>query len=348
MSSAWGLDCPLPLRDYPRVLLAHGGGGQLMQDLLEGLIVPTLCADPASGAHDAAVLEPTGGRLALTSDAFVVRPLEFPGGDIGTLAVNGTVNDLAMAGARPHSLTVSLILEEGLLMERLWRLLRSLRATADAVGVRVVSGDTKVVERGRGDGVYVSTTGIGLVPADIEIHPRRIEFGDAVLVSGDLGRHGIAVLAEREGLGFETPIVSDCASLAGLVAELVAARIALHCLRDITRGGLASVVNELARAAGCGMELDEAALPVAAGVTAACDLLGLDPLYVACEGRCVIVVPASAVEAALTVLRQHPLGRDAALIGHVTDQRGRVILKSRLGTRRVLDLPSGEQLPRIC
>lgn len=348
MNTDWSWNCPLPLRDYPQVLLAHGGGGQLMRDLLDRLVVPTLCADPSAGSHDAAMLEPAGGRLALTSDAFVVRPLEFPGGDIGSLAVNGTVNDLAMAGAKPHCLTVSLILEEGLAMDRLWRLLCSLRATADAAGVPIVSGDTKVVERGKGDGVYISTTGLGVVPAGVDIHPRRITPGDAVLVSGDLGRHGIAVLAEREGLGFETPIVSDCASLSGLVADCVAADLPLHCLRDLTRGGLVSVVNELAHTSGFGMTLDEAAVPVADEVAAACDLLGLDPLYVACEGRCVIIVPTAAVDATLALLHRHPLGKRAALIGRISAAPAPLVLTSRLGTTRLLDLPSGEQLPRIC
>lgn len=339
------LQCPLPLEQYPRVVLAHGGGGRLMQQLLERLILPlTHVPQPA---HDAAVLASLGGRLALTSDAFVVHPLFFPGGDIGSLAVHGTLNDLAMAGAEPLYLTLALILEEGLELDVLWRVLRSLRAAADAAGVRLVAGDTKVVERGRGDGLVLAMTGIGRVPEGVDIGPARVQPGDAVLLSGDLGRHGIAVMAAREGLNFEPPVRSDSAPLTGLVQGLLAAGGVPHCLRDVTRGGLAAVLDEIAASAG-GIEVDEAAIPVSAPVVAACELLGIDPLYVACEGRLVAFVPHSAQQAALAALRAHPLGRGAVCIGRVSGGAPRVLLRGRLGGLRVLDRPAGEQLPRIC
>lgn len=347
MSGDFEPSCPLPLRDYPQVLLAHGGGGRLMHQLLNELILPILGdADPL-GAHDAAVLAPPGGRLAFTSDGYVVKPLEFPGGDIGSLAIHGTVNDLAMAGAQPLYLSVSLIIEEGLPMTTLSRLLQSARAAADRAGVRIVTGDTKVVDRGKGDGLYLVTSGVGVVEPGVEVHPRRIRPGDAVLVNGDLGRHGIAIMACREGLEFETAIESDSAALNGVVAELLAAGVDLHCLRDLTRGGLVSALNELAQAAGCGIGLREAELPVAGEVAAACEILGLDPLYVACEGRMAVIVPAEQAEAALAVLRRHH--PEAIRVGEV-GARGRpeVLLHSRFGATRVLDVLSGEQLPRIC
>lgn len=344
--------CPLPLQDYPVVLLAHGGGGRLMQYLLDGLILPTLGVRAGESLHDAArlddVLAGAAGRLAFTTDSYVVRPLFFPGGDIGSLAVCGTVNDLAMAGAQARALSVSLILEEGLPMTTLWQVLCSLRRSADAAGVRIVTGDTKVVERGRADGLYLNTAGVGTVPAEVTIHPRRVGQGDAVLVSGDIGRHGIAVIAQREGLQFETAIESDCQPLWPTVAALLDAGIDLRCLRDPTRGGLASVIVEIARQAGVDVLLEEDALPVAGPVAAACELLGFDPLHVACEGRLVAFVPAAQAAAALDVLRRAPGGAQAALIGAVHGPGGRVTLRSRYGIDRPLDLPAGELLSRIC
>ncbi len=340
------LACPLPIADYPTVLLAHGSGGRLMHQLLEQLILPALGTAEPGALHDAAVLALAEGRPALTTDGYVVRPLFFPGGDIGCLAVYGTVNDLAMAGARPRALSLALILEEGLPMDTLWRVLLSVRQAADAVGVPILTGDTKVVERGRGDGVYITTTGLGAVPAGVDIHPRRVQAGDAVLVSGDIGRHGIAVLAQREGLAFETTIQSDCAPLHGTVADLLAAGIDLHCARDLTRGGLASAVVEIARQGRLGARFDEAAIPVSRPVGAACELLGLDPLQVACEGRFVAYVPAAQAAAALAVMRRGPGGEAATRIGTVTG--GAVTLRSPFGIDRPLDLPAGELLPRIC
>ncbi|MDY6943829.1 MAG: hydrogenase expression/formation protein HypE [Pseudomonadota bacterium] len=342
------LICPIPIEDYPHVLLAHGGGGRLMRQLLERLIVPTLCEPSGAGIHDAAVLPSPADRVAMTTDAFVVTPLFFPGGDIGSLAVHGTVNDLAMAGAMPVALSVSLILEEGLPMDTLWRVLQSLRAAADSAGVRIVTGDTKVVERGTGDGIFINTTGLGRVTEGLRIHPDQIQAGDVLIVSGDVGRHGIAIMAEREDLRFETTVTSDAASLHGLVGTLLDADVPVHCLRDLTRGGLAAALNELAQQSRFDLQIDEADVPVRSDVAAACEILGLDPFHVACEGRMVIVVPASHVDQTLVALRNEPLGAGATLVGRVTGPGGRVHLRSRIGGSRILDLPSGEQLPRIC
>jgi hydrogenase expression/formation protein HypE len=341
------LACPRPLR-HDTVQMAHGGGGRLMKELIEGLFLPALGADPA-GLHDSAVLEAGGVRLAFTTDGFVVQPRVFPGGDLGELAVYGTVNDLAMAGAKPLALATAFILEEGLPLAELAPLVASMKVAADRCGVRLVTGDTKVVDRGKADGVFITTAGIGLIPDGVEVHPRRVRSGDAVLVSGDLGRHGIAVMSVREGLRFETPIHSDCGPVHHLAAALLEAGLDVHCLRDPTRGGLASVLNEIATSAGVGIEADEPAIPVAEAVAAACEILGLDPLYVACEGRLVAFLPQAEAARALALLRALPEGADAAVIGRVTDgPAGRVTLRTALGTVRLLDLLSGEQLPRIC
>ena len=343
----FALACPRPLR-HETVQMAHGGGGRLMKELIEGLFLPVLGADPA-GLHDSAAVEVGGVRLAFTTDGFVVHPRVFPGGDLGELAVYGTVNDLAMAGARPVALSTAFILEEGLPFAELLPLVASMKAAADRCGVRLVTGDTKVVDRGKADGVFITTTGIGLIPAGVEVHPRRVRAGDAVLVSGDLGRHGIAVMSVRAGIAFESPVTSDCGPVHHLAAALLAAGLDVHCLRDPTRGGLASVLNEVATASGLAIEAQEAAMPVDEAVAGACELLGLDPLYVACEGRLVAFLPEAQAERALAVLRALPEGAGAALVGRVEPgPAGRVTLRTALGTTRLLDLLSGEQLPRIC
>ena len=343
----FALACPRPLR-HDSVQMAHGGGGRLMKELIEGLFLPILGADPA-GLHDSAVVEAGGARLAFTTDGFVVHPRVFPGGNLGELAVYGTVNDLAMAGAQPLALSSAFILEEGLPFAELTPLVASMKAAADRCGVRLATGDTKVVDRGKADGVFITTAGIGLIPAGVELHPRRVRPGDAVLVSGDLGRHGIAVMSVREGIRFETPVTSDCGPVHHLAAALLAAGLDVHCFRDPTRGGLASVLNEIAASAGVAIEADEAAIPVDEAVAAACEILGLDPLYVACEGRLVAFLPEAEVEQALEVLRAIPEGQGAARIGRVVEgPAGRVGLRTVLGTSRLLDLLSGEQLPRIC
>ena len=341
--------CPIPISDYPDVTLAHGGGGRLMRQLIEQMLVPSFDNPHLGRTHDGAVIAPEGERIAFTTDSFVVHPLQFPGGDVGKLSVYGTVNDLAMCGARPRYLSLGLIAEEGLAMETLWRIVESIRVAAKETGVEIVTGDTKVVDRGKGDGLYVNTSGVGFLPAGLEIGPARIEPGDVVIASGDLGRHGMAIMAVREGLEFETTIESDCAPLAAPIQDLLANGIPIHCLRDLTRGGLASATVELAQSAGRSIQLEERAIAVDRRVHAACELLGLDPLYVANEGRFVAIVPADSAERAVDVLRRHDVSADAAPIGTVLDDdRGLVTMRTEIGASRVVDLLSGEQLPRIC
>jgi hydrogenase expression/formation protein HypE len=343
------LSCPIPIADYPTVLLAHGGGGKLMHQLIEAMFVPAFKNPLLETRHDGAVVELGGVKLAFTTDSYVVRPLFFPGGDIGSLAVNGTVNDLAMCGARPLYLSAGFILEEGLPMETLWRVVQSMQQAAEGAQVQLVTGDTKVVDNGKGDGIFINTAGIGAVEHNLTIAPRSVRPGDLVLLNGDIGRHGIAIMAVREGLAFETAIESDTASLAGLVLALLDAGVEIHCLRDLTRGGLASALNEIAEAAAVQINMDESAIPVREDVQGACEILGLDPLYVANEGRCVAFVAPQDAERALAIMRSPPLGADAGLIGRVTeDHPGLVTMKSKIGASRIVDMLSGEQLPRIC
>lgn len=331
------------------IQLAHGGGGRLMHQLLERLILPAFDNPRLASRHDAAVLEVDGGRIAFTTDSYVVRPLFFPGGDIGSLAVHGTVNDLAMAGARPAWLSAAFILEEGLPFDTLSRVLASMRAAAAAAGVAIVTGDTKVVDRGKGDGIFVNTAGIGIVEHRLAIEPASVRPGDSILLSGDLGRHGVAILAARESLGFAPALVSDSAPLHEPVAGLLRAGIELHCLRDLTRGGLASAVIEIAEAGGVSIELDERSIPVDPAVRGACEILGLDPLYVANEGRFVAFVPERDAERALQTLRGHPVADAACRIGAVSGERsGQVTLRTMIGASRIVEMFSGEQLPRIC
>ncbi len=344
------LQCPIPISDYPQVTLGHGGGGRLTQMLIERMFAPAFANARLGRMHDGALLEVDGARLAISTDSFVVSPRFFPGGDIGSLAVHGTVNDLAMCGATPLALSVAFVIEEGLAMDELWRIVCSMQAAAAAAGVEIVTGDTKVVDRGKGDGLFVNTTGIGRVPAGREIAPQRAAPGDVVLVNGPIAQHGIAIMSVREGLAFETAVVSDSAALHGLIADvLAAAGDAVHVLRDPTRGGVSSAANEIAQAARVGVRLREAAIPIAEPVRGACEILGLDPLYVANEGKVLAFVAPEAAEAALAAMRAHPLGREAAAIGEVVAEHpGRVVLRSRIGGERVVDLLSGEQLPRIC
>jgi hydrogenase expression/formation protein HypE len=345
----FALSCPIPISDYPHVLLAHGGGGTLMHQLIERMFVPAFRNPLLEARHDGAVLAAEDARLAFTTDAYVVRPLCFPGGDIGSLAVNGTVNDLAMCGARPLYLSAAFVLEEGLPMETLWRVVQSMRRAADAADVQIVTGDTKVVDRGKGDGIFIATAGVGAISHRLTIGPASVRAGDAVLLSGDVGRHGIAIMAVREGLEFETTIESDCAPLSAVVGNLLDAGLEIHCLRDLTRGGLASGLIEIAEAGRVGIAIDEGSIPVREDVQGACEILGFDPLYVANEGRFVCILPAGQADRALGILRAHPLSAGARLIGRVTeDGPGLVTMRSRIGASRVVDMLSGEQLPRIC
>ncbi|MFI2435971.1 hydrogenase expression/formation protein HypE [Streptomyces sp. NPDC018693] len=345
--SSWS--CPAPLRDQPVVVLGHGGGGALSAELVDSVFAPAYGNPVLAALADSAVVRLGGARLAFSTDAHVVRPLFFPGGSIGDLAVNGTVNDLAMSGAVPAYLSTAFVLEEGVDMDVVDRVARAVGAAARAAGVTVATGDTKVVEAGHGDGVYLTTSGIGLVPDGVDIRPDRARPGDAVLVSGPIGLHGVAVLSVREGIEFGADVASDTAPLAGLVAAMLAVTPDLHVLRDPTRGGLAASLNEIARASGTGVRLTERAIPVPEAVANACGFLGLDPLYVANEGRLVAFVPPEHAEAVLAAMRAHPQGAGAALIGEcVAEHPGMVVASTGLGGTRVVDLPLGEQLPRIC
>lgn len=344
-----GWTCPLPLRDQPNIILGHGGGGKLSAELIEHLFYPAFANDLLDARGDSAVLALGGARLAFTTDSFVVRPLFFPGGSIGDLAVNGTVNDLAMMGARPLYLSAGFILEEGLPVSTLGGIVTRMGAAARVAGVQIVAGDTKVVDRGHGDGVFINTSGIGVIPDGVEIGPERARPGDVVLVSGTLGDHGMAILSVREGLEFDTVIESDCAPLFDLVEALRAAAPGVHALRDATRGGAAAALNEIARAAGVGVVLHERKIPVNPATSAACELLGMDPLHVANEGKLLAFVPPDQAEAALAALRAHPLGAGAAIIGDAVEAHpGVVVGRTGIGGARVIDTQVGEQLPRIC
>lgn len=331
------------------IRMAHGAGGKMMNDLIRDLFATPLDNPYLRQMADSTVVTFANLRFAISTDSFTVRPLFFPGGDIGSLAVHGTVNDVAMSGARPLWLTAGFILEEGLEMDVLERVVRSMAEAARESGVQIVAGDTKVVEQGYGDGIYINTAGVGVAPEGVEIGPSRLRPGDVALLNGTLGDHGIAVLSKREGLEFETELLSDSAPLNGLVETLLAAAPHTHCLRDATRGGLAAVLNELAGTSGVGIEIEEAALPVRPAVAAACEMLGFDPLTVANEGKLVAFVPPDEAEAALAALQAHSLGQEAARIGVVTEERaGMVLARTPIGGRRVVDMPLGELLPRIC
>ena len=345
-----GAVCPVPLRHQRTIMLGHGSGGQMTHELIARVFYPPLENPELLRGDDAAVVAPPqGGRLALSTDSHVVNPLIFPGGDIGRLAVCGTVNDLAAMGARPLWLTAGFVLEEGLALETLEVVLTSMQRAAAEAGVRVVAGDTKVVERGRADGMYLTTSGVGWIPPGRSPGGAGARAGDAVIVSGPVGDHGIAVLAARGGLQFEAEVESDCAPLGGLVESLFEAGVEVHVLRDPTRGGLGTTLNEIARQSGVGIVLEETAVPVRPAVQAACELLGFDALHVACEGRMVVIAPGGQAEAALRALRAAPHGAKACVIGAVVAApAGRVLMRTRIGATRVVEMLAGEMLPRIC
>ena len=341
--------CPAPIRRRDQIVLGHGSGGKLTAELIETMFLPAFRNDVLARMEDQAVLEIGGSRLAFTTDAFVVTPIFFPGGDIGKLAVHGTVNDLAMSGAKPLYLAASFILEEGLPMDELARVVESMRAAAAESGVQLVAGDTKVVDRGKADQLFITTTGIGIIETPVRISAGGARPGDVVILSGTIGDHGMAVLSQRESLEFEGTIESDTAPLHGLVASMLAASHEIHCLRDPTRGGLATTLNELAAQSNAGIVIDEASISVTDGVRGACELLGLDPLYVANEGKLVAIVAAEAAEAILAAMRGHHYGREARIIGSVVSEHPKMVLmKTGIGGTRVVDVMFGEQLPRIC
>ncbi len=349
-SLSQGLHCPAPLTQYDRVQLGHGSGGKMSAALLRERFLPLFANEALAQLGDAAVVDIAADRLAISTDTFVVRPLEFPGGNIGSLAVHGTLNDVAMMGARPRYLTAGFVLEEGLAFDLLDRIVQAMAGAAREADIPLIAGDTKVVERGKADGVFINTTGVGELDPDFAPAPERAQAEDAVIVSGPIGRHGIAVMAVREGLEFEVEIESDSANLCPLVENL-RWRVggAVHVLRDPTRGGLASALNEIAAAAQVGVELREEGLPIPGPVLAACEILGFDPLYVANEGILVAFVEASRAQDAVEALRQHPVGEGATVVGKVVeDHPGIVALKTRIGGTRVVDMLPGDQLPRIC
>ena len=343
-----GMSCPIPISDYPKVLLAHGGGGKLTQQLIEKMFIPSF-GNTLGPLHDGAVFEVGGARLAFSTDSYVVNPIFFPGGSIGELAVNGTVNDIAMCGARPLYLSAAFIIEEGLPMDDLWRVVVEMQRAAANAGVSLVTGDTKVVDRGKGDKLFVTTSGVGIVPPGIRIDPTNARPGDDILINGPIAQHGIAIMSVREGLQFDASVRSDTAPLNGLVDAILAASNGIHVLRDPTRGGVASVLNEIAGAAQIGMLIEEEKIPIDEAVRGACEILGLDPLYVANEGKLLAFVAPEATETVLAAMRAHPQGKDSRVIGKVVPEHPRtVVMSTRIGGSRVVDMLSGEQLPRIC
>lgn len=347
--SSWS--CPLPLQNYPTIVMGHGSGGKMMSDLIRHMFLPLLGNQALNQLGDAAVLEinPDAPRLAFSTDSFVVHPLIFPGGNIGDLAVYGTVNDVAMTGAKPLFLSAGFILEEGLPMETLGQITTAFAAAAELAGVQVVTGDTKVVNKGHGDGLFINTTGIGLIPPGVQIAPDSAQVGDAVIVSGTVGDHGMAIMSVREGLEFETRIISDTAPLHELVETMLAASLEIHCLRDATRGGLAAALNELAKSSLLGISFEEQRVPLQPAVKAACEMLGMDPFYVANEGKLVAIVKGEMADDVLAAMQSHPLGQHATIIGQVVAEHpGMVVSKTTIGGSRVVDLPAGELLPRIC
>jgi hydrogenase expression/formation protein HypE len=343
------LQCPIPIKDYDKILLAHGGGGRLTFDLIQKIILPYLKNEILEPLHDGAVIKIGDQKIAFTTDAYVIQPIFFPGGDIGDLAVNGTVNDLAMCGAKPLYISLSLIIEEGFEIENLQKIISSIKSASEKAGVQVVTGDTKVVERGKGDKIFINTSGIGIVYENVNISSKNCKLGDKIILSGSIAEHGIAILSAREGLEFETTIKSDTAPLNKLVEKIFSFTKNIHMMRDPTRGGISSALNEIAESAKIGIEIDETKLLIKEEVKGACELLGFDPLYVANEGKMLVFVPEDEASAVLEIMRAYPLGIEAEIIGTVTsNHQGTVLMKTTIGSKRIVDMLSGEQLPRIC
>jgi hydrogenase expression/formation protein HypE len=341
--------CPIPITEYERIVLAHGGGGTLSQQLIQKMFLSQFKNELLEPLHDGAVFTLNGSRFAFSTDSYVVNPIVFPGGTIGTLAINGTVNDLAMCGAQPMYLSAAFIIEEGLAMEELWNVVLSMKESAANAGVQLVTGDTKVVDRGKGDKLFINTSGIGVIPTGIDISPRNAALGDKIILSGSIAEHGIAIMSVREGLEFESEIRSDCAPLNDLVAAMLRTSRNIHVLRDPTRGGVATVLNEIAAQSNAGIAIREQSILVKESVRGACEILGLDPLYVANEGKLIAFVPSDEADCVLATMRSHPLGCDASIIGVVVeDHPGRVVMESSIRGNRIVDMMSGEQLPRIC
>jgi hydrogenase expression/formation protein HypE len=348
-TSGIGASCPLPFSDHNNIVLAHGSGGKMSHQLIQKMVLPAFRNDLLEPLHDGAVFSINGAELAFSTDSYVVKPIFFPGGDIGKLAVHGTVNDLAMCGARPLYLSAAFIIEEGFSMQDFSLILQSMRQAADDAGVSLVTGDTKVVDRGKGDQIFVNTAGIGAVRPGVRIHPGRAQVGDKIIVSGEIAVHGIAITSAREGLEFETQIASDTAPLNGLVETIFAASQNIHVLRDPTRGGVTSALAEIAESAQVGIRIVECSLPISEEVKGACEILGLDPLYVANEGKLLAFVPPDEADRVLSAMHSHSLGQKATVIGEVVaDHPGMVTMKTHIGGTRVVDMLSGEQLPRIC
>jgi len=345
----WSLSCPLPISEHEAILLGHGSGGRLTHQLIEKMVLPAFRNPALETMHDGAVLPIQGGRIAFSTDSHVIKPIFFPGGDIGKLAVHGTVNDLAMCGAKPLYCSAAFIIEEGFPMADFRRVLQSMRQAADEAGISLVTGDTKVVDRGKGDQIFINTAGIGMVPPGVYIQPKRAQVGDRIIVSGEIAVHGIAIMSLRENLEFETEIASDTAALNGLVQAILDTGCDIHVLRDPTRGGVTSALVEIAQAAQLGIRLQETALPIGESVKGACEILGLDPLYVANEGKLLAIVAPEEADAVLAAIQQHQLGRKAAIIGQVVPEHpGMMTMATRVGGSRIVDMLSGEQLPRIC
>lgn len=345
----FSLSCPVPISEYPQVLLAHGGGGKLMHSLIEKMFITNYDNDYLNARHDSSVFIIDKAKFAFTTDSYVVNPIIFPGGDIGSLAIHGTVNDLAMSGAKPLYISSGLILEEGLKMEILWQVISSMKQAADEAGVQIITGDTKVVDKGKGDGIFINTAGIGVIKHNLNINPKSIRPGDVIIVSGDIGRHGIAIIANREGLEFETTIESDSAPLNKVIMDMIDNGIEIHCMRDLTRGGLGSALCELSEASGLRININESDIPVREDVKGACEMLGYDPLFVANEGRFITFVEEKSVEKVFEKMKKYGVCNGSKIIGKVIDSSEAIVtMKSKIGTNRIIDMLSGEQLPRIC